>query len=239
MLSCSSGSSDLVNPQDRLPSENELHREFGLSRGTVRQALELLETNGWAVRVPRRGYSRALRVTTGGSSRAVAGFSRTRSVTATRTCRPLCPGRLSDAAEHAAARYSSTAAGSYPGAPSVPPSPAGPLQHNFSPPAAAQVVAVAADVLSGAGLTHAREGADGCRRHHRWREADAELDRGEGGPCCVSALSPGGPTRSRSTTTRRGFGVIACRSSSTPAHTTPFWRSLLSAGLIRRVSALP
>lgn len=40
----------------RLPSENELHREFGLSRATVRQALELLESNGWAVRVPRRGY---------------------------------------------------------------------------------------------------------------------------------------------------------------------------------------
>lgn len=45
-----------ITAQDRLPSENELHREFGLSRGTVRQALELLEANGWAVRVPRRGY---------------------------------------------------------------------------------------------------------------------------------------------------------------------------------------
>jgi GntR family transcriptional regulator len=42
--------------QDRLPSESELHREFGLSRATVRQALELLGTNGWAVRIPRRGY---------------------------------------------------------------------------------------------------------------------------------------------------------------------------------------
>lgn len=43
-------------PQDRLPSEGELHREFGLNRATVRQALEMLETNGWAVRIPRRGY---------------------------------------------------------------------------------------------------------------------------------------------------------------------------------------
>lgn len=42
--------------KDRLPSENELHREFGLSRATVRQALEMLEANGWAVRIPRRGY---------------------------------------------------------------------------------------------------------------------------------------------------------------------------------------
>lgn len=45
-----------VSLQDRLPSEPELHRQFGLSRQTVRQALELLETNGWATRVPRRGY---------------------------------------------------------------------------------------------------------------------------------------------------------------------------------------
>jgi GntR family transcriptional regulator len=45
-----------IAPEDRLPSESQLHREFGLSRATVRQALEMLETNGWAVRVPRRGY---------------------------------------------------------------------------------------------------------------------------------------------------------------------------------------
>ncbi len=46
----------LVPAKSRLPSESELHREFGLSRATVRQALELLETNGWATRVARRGY---------------------------------------------------------------------------------------------------------------------------------------------------------------------------------------
>lgn len=49
-------SEGLIAAQGRLPSENELHREFGLSRATVRQALETLETNGWAVRIPRRGY---------------------------------------------------------------------------------------------------------------------------------------------------------------------------------------
>jgi GntR family transcriptional regulator len=41
---------------DRIPGESELHREFGLSRATVRQALDLLESNGYAQKVPRRGY---------------------------------------------------------------------------------------------------------------------------------------------------------------------------------------
>lgn len=41
---------------ERLPGESELHREFGLSRATVRQALELLESHGWAQKVARRGF---------------------------------------------------------------------------------------------------------------------------------------------------------------------------------------
>jgi GntR family transcriptional regulator len=41
---------------ERLPGESELHRDFGLSRATVRQALDLLESHGWAYKVPRRGY---------------------------------------------------------------------------------------------------------------------------------------------------------------------------------------
>jgi GntR family transcriptional regulator len=45
-----------VASKERLPSESELHREYGLSRSTVRQALDLLEANGWATRVPNRGY---------------------------------------------------------------------------------------------------------------------------------------------------------------------------------------
>lgn len=40
---------------DRLPSESELCREFGLSRATVRQTLAKLETEGFARRVARRG----------------------------------------------------------------------------------------------------------------------------------------------------------------------------------------
>ncbi|GAB2627864.1 hypothetical protein Aab01nite_81550 [Paractinoplanes abujensis] len=43
-------------PGDRLPGESELHRTFNLSRATVRQALDLLEANGHAHRVARRGY---------------------------------------------------------------------------------------------------------------------------------------------------------------------------------------
>ncbi|NIJ06320.1 GntR family transcriptional regulator [Frigoribacterium faeni] len=40
---------------ERLPSELELCRDFGLSRATVRQTLQKLETDGWARRVMRRG----------------------------------------------------------------------------------------------------------------------------------------------------------------------------------------
>lgn len=40
---------------ERLPSELELCREFGLSRATVRQTLTKLETEGFARRIARRG----------------------------------------------------------------------------------------------------------------------------------------------------------------------------------------
>lgn len=41
--------------EERLPSELELCREFGLARATVRQTLSKLETEGYAHRVARRG----------------------------------------------------------------------------------------------------------------------------------------------------------------------------------------
>ncbi|QUY61630.1 GntR family transcriptional regulator [Gulosibacter molinativorax] len=41
--------------EERLPSELELCREFGLARATVRQTLAKLETEGYARRVARRG----------------------------------------------------------------------------------------------------------------------------------------------------------------------------------------
>jgi GntR family transcriptional regulator len=44
-----------IAPDERLSSENELCREFGLSRATVRQTLSKLESEGYARRVARRG----------------------------------------------------------------------------------------------------------------------------------------------------------------------------------------
>lgn len=41
---------------ERLPSELELARDFNLSRATVRQTLSTLESDGFAHRVPRRGF---------------------------------------------------------------------------------------------------------------------------------------------------------------------------------------
>lgn len=45
---------------ERLPSELELGRDFNLSRATVRQTLSNLETDGFAHRVPRRGFFAAV-----------------------------------------------------------------------------------------------------------------------------------------------------------------------------------
>lgn len=44
-----------IPADSRLASEQELCREFGLSRATVRQTLAKLETEGYARRIPRRG----------------------------------------------------------------------------------------------------------------------------------------------------------------------------------------
>ena len=157
--------SDLVNPQDRLPSENELHREFGLSRGTVRQALELLETNGWAVRVPRRGYfassppsDHGWLIEGGGGflENEIGHRDKNVQTTVVRADSATLP-------EHAARALQLDGR------------PEGFILErrrflhrqlvlfstNFSPPAAAQVVAVAADVLSGAGVSHARAAGRG------------------------------------------------------------------------------
>jgi len=41
---------------ERLPSELELGRDFSLSRATVRQTLSTLESDGFAHRIPRRGF---------------------------------------------------------------------------------------------------------------------------------------------------------------------------------------
>jgi Transcriptional regulators len=48
-------SSGSIAPDERLPSELELCRDFGLSRATVRQTMSKLESEGYARRVARRG----------------------------------------------------------------------------------------------------------------------------------------------------------------------------------------
>jgi GntR family transcriptional regulator len=47
--------SGVFSVDERLPSELELSREFGLARATVRQTLSKLESEGYARRVARRG----------------------------------------------------------------------------------------------------------------------------------------------------------------------------------------
>ena len=48
-------SSGMIERGTRLPSENDLSVEFGLSRATVRQAMQFLESRGAAKRIPNRG----------------------------------------------------------------------------------------------------------------------------------------------------------------------------------------
>lgn len=45
----------VIKRGEKLPSENELSTQFGLSRATVRQALQFLESRGAAQRIPNRG----------------------------------------------------------------------------------------------------------------------------------------------------------------------------------------
>ena len=62
-----------LNPGERLPAEVELARQFGVHRGTVREALRELETNG----VLKRERGSTLRMVTRPARRAVAaGVSR-------------------------------------------------------------------------------------------------------------------------------------------------------------------
>lgn len=44
-----------LQPRQVLPSETHLQQEHGVSRGTVRRAMELLGEQGWTVTVQGRG----------------------------------------------------------------------------------------------------------------------------------------------------------------------------------------
>jgi DNA-binding LacI/PurR family transcriptional regulator len=46
---------DSLKPGDRLPTETEMCRQYGVSRSTLRHALHLLETDGWITRTRGRG----------------------------------------------------------------------------------------------------------------------------------------------------------------------------------------
>ena len=62
-----------INPGDRLPAETELARQFGVHRGTVREALRELESNGVLAR--ERG-SKLMMVTRPAHGTVAAGVSR-------------------------------------------------------------------------------------------------------------------------------------------------------------------
>src|SRR4051794_37641950 len=49
-------SGDLA-PGDRLPSERDLHEEFGCARSVIRQALAALARDGWILSSNQRGYT--------------------------------------------------------------------------------------------------------------------------------------------------------------------------------------
>ena len=61
-----------INPGDRLPAETELARQFGVHRGTVREALRELESNGVLAR--ERG-SKLMMVTRPAHGTVAAGVS--------------------------------------------------------------------------------------------------------------------------------------------------------------------
>lgn len=45
----------MLEPKEKLPSENELMQEYHVSRDTIRKALDLLERNGFILKVKGKG----------------------------------------------------------------------------------------------------------------------------------------------------------------------------------------
>ena len=45
----------LIKPNEKLPSENDLMQKYEVSRDTIRKALNLLEQNGYIVKIKARG----------------------------------------------------------------------------------------------------------------------------------------------------------------------------------------
>ncbi|WP_433496802.1 winged helix-turn-helix domain-containing protein [Sphaerimonospora sp. CA-214678] len=44
-----------LQPHDRIPSESQMVKEYGVARDTARQAVDYLRTQGWVFTLPQRG----------------------------------------------------------------------------------------------------------------------------------------------------------------------------------------
>jgi GntR family transcriptional regulator len=142
-----------IERDSRLPSENELCKEFGISRATVRQALQVLEARGLVYRVANRGvfagdrntdHGWLIQGTQGFLENAITHQNRSVTTTVLRSglavlpdfaCRELRLPEASEGFELVRLRHLD-------GRPAV-------FSTNYIPPAAAEFVAQATDVLAG------------------------------------------------------------------------------------------
>lgn len=173
-----------IDANSRLPSENELCKEFGLSRATVRQALQMLESRGVVHRIAGRGVYAGDRagelgwVIQGGEGFLENALThQNRSVTTqvlrsgyavlpTFACRALQIAEGAKGFELVRLRYLD-------GAPAV-------YSTNYSPPGVAKFVAKATDVLAGTAslselLTKSGYPLAGAHRSVRAVTASAEI----------------------------------------------------------------
>ena len=147
---------DGVFPVDeRLPSELELSRDFGLARATVRQTLSKLESEGYAHRVARRGVFAALpEPSSGWTVQDVEGFLESQirhgrqgiDTTVTESGFQVPPPYVAEALGLAADEtvFALHRARSMEGKPAL-------FSINWFPQDSGAVIAAAADVLAGAG----------------------------------------------------------------------------------------
>jgi GntR family transcriptional regulator len=145
--------SGVIARGQRLPSENELCTEFGLSRATVRQALQLLESRGLVTRVTNRGVFASepssergwvIQGTEGFLENAIGHQNRAVSTEVLRHGPVILPGYACRALQvpEDAAGYELVRLRSLDGMPAL-------YSINYSPPALVPVLAGAHEVLAG------------------------------------------------------------------------------------------
>ncbi len=138
---------------DRLPSENDLCVKYGLSRATVRQGLQHMESRGTAQRIPNRGYFAATPAEeTGWVIQGKEGFlenalthqNRAVSTTVLRAGTATLPEPVCQSLEIPTGTigFELVRVRSLDGTPAV-------YSTNFSPPAVTPVLASATEVLAG------------------------------------------------------------------------------------------